>query len=112
MTAQDGLQLFVKLAEAAQRTICPKTMLASSRKGIPFVIAAVFLKEKSQLHTASDGQKFEVRGESLHASRSFNRYSAYCFRPDRQRPNRGVDASARPVGAVRTLPVRGTGGNL
>ena len=23
MTAQDGLQLFVKLAEAAQRTICP-----------------------------------------------------------------------------------------
>ena len=43
MTAQDGLQLFVKLAEAAQRTICPKTMLASSRKGIPFVIAAVFL---------------------------------------------------------------------
>lgn len=23
------------------------------------------------LHTASDGQKFEVRGESLHASRSF-----------------------------------------
>ena len=28
-------------------------------------------RERETLHTASDGQKFEVRGESLHASRSF-----------------------------------------
>ena len=28
-------------------------------------------RERETIHTASDGQKFEVRGESLHASRSF-----------------------------------------
>ena len=28
-------------------------------------------RERERLHTAGDGQKFEVRGESLHASRSF-----------------------------------------
>ena len=41
------------------------------------------------LHTASDGQKFEVRGESLHASRSFKYFgegkgvSAYTFVDER-----------------------------
>lgn len=42
-----------------------------------------------QLHTASDGQKFEVRGDSLHASRSFKYFgqgqgvSAYTFVDER-----------------------------
>ena len=31
----------------------------------------LYRREADQLHTASDGQKFEVRGESLHAGRSF-----------------------------------------
>ena len=30
-----------------------------------------YRQTQDQLHTASDGQKFEVRGDSLHASRSF-----------------------------------------
>ena len=43
----------------------------------------------AKLHTASDGQKFEVRGESLHASRSFKYFgqgqgvSAYTFVDER-----------------------------
>ncbi len=49
----------------------------------------LYRKGKSQLHTASDGQKFEVRGESLHASRSFKYFgqgqgvSAYTFVDER-----------------------------
>jgi TnpA family transposase len=41
------------------------------------------------LHTSSDGQKFEVRGDSLHASRSFKYFgqgqgiSAYTFVDER-----------------------------
>ena len=31
----------------------------------------LYRQRQDQLHTASDGQKFEVRGDSLHASRSF-----------------------------------------
>ncbi len=31
----------------------------------------LYRQTQDQLHTASDGQKFEVRGDSLHASRSF-----------------------------------------
>ena len=31
----------------------------------------LYRRDMEQLHTSSDGQKFEVRGESLHASRSF-----------------------------------------
>ena len=31
----------------------------------------LYRRAPGQLHTASDGQKFEVRGESLHSSRSF-----------------------------------------
>ena len=44
-----------------------------------------------QLHTSSDGQKFEVRGDALHASRSFKYFgqgqgvSAYTFIDARQR---------------------------
>lgn len=44
-----------------------------------------------QLHTASDGQKFEVRGDALHASRSFKYFgqgqgvSAYTFIDERHR---------------------------
>ena len=44
---------------------------------------------RDQLHTASDGQKFEVRGDSLHASRSFKYFgqgqgvSAYTFVDER-----------------------------
>lgn len=48
-------------------------------------------QEGERLHTASDGQKFEVRGESLHASRSFKYFgqgqgvSAYTFIDERHR---------------------------
>ncbi len=48
-----------------------------------------YRKHKDMLHTASDGQKFEVRGESLHASRSFKYFgqgqgiSAYTFVDER-----------------------------
>lgn len=48
-----------------------------------------YRREADQLHTASDGQKFEVRGESLHASRSFKYFgqgqgvSAYTFVDER-----------------------------
>ena len=46
-------------------------------------------RERETLHTASDGQKFEVRAESLHASRSFKYFgqgqgvSAYTFVDER-----------------------------
>lgn len=46
-------------------------------------------RSEETLHTASDGQKFEVRGESLHASRSFKYFgqgqgvSAYSFIDER-----------------------------
>jgi len=49
----------------------------------------LYRREIDQLHTASDGQKFEVRGESLHASRSFKHFgqgqgvSAYTFVDER-----------------------------
>lgn len=48
-----------------------------------------YRREAGRLHTASDGQKFEVRGESLHASRSFKYFgqgqgvSAYTFVDER-----------------------------
>ena len=48
-----------------------------------------YRREAGNLHTASDGQKFEVRGESLHASRSFKYFgqgqgvSAYTFVDER-----------------------------
>ncbi|HJN25955.1 MAG TPA: Tn3 family transposase [Rhodospirillales bacterium] len=48
-----------------------------------------YRREAKALHTASDGQKFEVRGESLHASRSFKYFgqgqgvSAYTFVDER-----------------------------
>ncbi|MGB0848871.1 MAG: Tn3 family transposase [Thiolinea sp.] len=48
-----------------------------------------YLRETDQRHTASDGQKFEIRGESLHASRSFKYFgqgqgvSAYTFVDER-----------------------------
>ncbi len=48
-----------------------------------------YRREADKLHTASDGQKFEVRGESLHASRSFKYFgqgqgvSAYTFVDER-----------------------------
>jgi len=48
-----------------------------------------YRREAGALHTASDGQKFEVRGESLHASRSFKYFgqgqgvSAYTFVDER-----------------------------
>jgi TnpA family transposase len=49
----------------------------------------LYRREANTLHTASDGQKFEVRGESLHASRSFKYFgqgqgvSAYTFVDER-----------------------------
>lgn len=49
----------------------------------------LYLREAETLHTASDGQKFEVRGESLYASRSFKYFgqgqgvSAYTFIDER-----------------------------
>ena len=49
----------------------------------------LYRREAGQLHTASDGQKFEVRGESLHAGRSFKYFgqgqgvSAYTFVDER-----------------------------
>lgn len=48
-----------------------------------------YRREAGRLHTASDGQKFGVRGESLHASRSFKYFgqgqgvSAYTFVDER-----------------------------
>ncbi len=48
-----------------------------------------YRRQSDKLHTASDGQKFEVRGESLHASRSFKYFgqgqgvSAYTFVDER-----------------------------
>ena len=49
----------------------------------------LYRREKDKIHTASDGQKFEVRGESLHAGRSFKYFgqgqgvSAYTFVDER-----------------------------
>lgn len=49
----------------------------------------LYRREANALHTASDGQKFEVRGESLHARRSFKYFgqgqgvSAYTFVDER-----------------------------
>ena len=49
----------------------------------------IYRNETDKLHTASDGQKFEVRGESLAASRSFKYFgqgqgvSAYTFVDER-----------------------------
>lgn len=49
----------------------------------------LYRRDHEQLHTASDGQKFEVRGESLHACRSFKYFgqgqgvSAYTFADER-----------------------------
>ena len=49
----------------------------------------LYRRQADKLHTASDGQKFEVRGESLHASRSFKYFgqgqgvSAYTFVDER-----------------------------
>lgn len=49
----------------------------------------LYRREAETLHTASDGQKFEVRGDSLHASRSFKYFgqsqgvSAYTFVDER-----------------------------
>ena len=49
----------------------------------------LYRRQTDKLHTASDGQKFEVRGESLHASRSFKYFgqgqgvSAYTFVDER-----------------------------
>ena len=49
----------------------------------------LYRREADALHTASDGQKFEVRGESHHASRSFKYFgqgqgvSAYTFVDER-----------------------------
>lgn len=49
----------------------------------------LYRREANVLHTASDGQKFEVRGDSLHASRSFKYFgqgqgvSAYTFVDER-----------------------------
>ena len=49
----------------------------------------LYRQTPDQLHTASDGQKFEVRGDSLHASRSFKYFgqgqgvSAYTFVDER-----------------------------
>ena len=49
----------------------------------------LYRQDANALHTASDGQKFEVRGESLHASRSFKYFgqgqgvSAYTFVDER-----------------------------
>ena len=52
-------------------------------------LPGLYRKKKDALHTASDGQKFEVRGESLHAGRSFKYFgqgqgvSAYAFVDER-----------------------------
>ena len=52
-------------------------------------LPSLYQREADTLHTASDGQKFEVRGESLHASRSFKYFgqgqgvSAYTFVDER-----------------------------
>ena len=49
----------------------------------------LYRRDNNALHTASDGQKFEVRGESLHASRSFKYFgqgqgvSVYTFVDER-----------------------------
>ena len=49
----------------------------------------LYRQTQDKLHTASDGQKFEVRGDSLHASRSFKYFgqgqgvSAYTFVDER-----------------------------
>ncbi|MFT5115585.1 MAG: TnpA family transposase [Parasphingorhabdus sp.] len=49
----------------------------------------LYRRATDKLHTSSDGQKFEVRGESLHASRSFKYFgqgqgvSAYTFVDER-----------------------------
>lgn len=49
----------------------------------------LYRQTQDQLHTASDGQKFEVRSDSLHASRSFKYFgqgqgvSAYTFADER-----------------------------
>lgn len=49
----------------------------------------LYRQTQDQLHTASDGQKFEVRGDSLHAGRSFKYFgqgqgvSAYTFVDER-----------------------------
>ena len=49
----------------------------------------LYRQTQDQLHTASDGQKFEVRGDSLHASRAFKYFgqgqgvSAYTFVDER-----------------------------
>lgn len=49
----------------------------------------LYRQTQDQIHTASDGQKFEVRGDSLHASRSFKYFgqgqgvSAYTFVDER-----------------------------
>lgn len=49
----------------------------------------LYRRNNDALHTASDGQKFEVRGESLHATRSFKYFgqgqgvSAYTFVDER-----------------------------
>ena len=49
----------------------------------------LYRRETDKLHTASDGQKFEVRSESLNASRSFKYFgqgqgvSAYTFVDER-----------------------------
>jgi len=49
----------------------------------------LYRREADNIHTASDGQKFEVRGESLHAGRSFKYFgqgqgvSAYTFVDER-----------------------------
>ena len=49
----------------------------------------LYRQTRDQLHTASDGQKFEVRGDSLHASRSFKYFgqgqgvNAYTFVDER-----------------------------
>ena len=52
-------------------------------------LPGLYRNKKDVLHTASDGQKFEVRGESLHAGRSFKYFgqgqgiSAYTFVDER-----------------------------
>ena len=52
-------------------------------------IPNLYQREDDKLHTSSDGQKFEVRGESLHASRSFKYFgqgqgvSVYTFVDER-----------------------------
>lgn len=52
-------------------------------------LSNLYRREAGTLHTASDGQKFEVRGDSLHASRSFKYFgqgqgvSAYTFVDER-----------------------------